>query len=271
MRAHDPDFDGFVDDEGVKIGYEVFGTGGPTVLAVPPWTIVHSRVWKMQTAYLADHFRVVTFDRPGNGRSSRPEDPHSYGLEAVSRQALAVLDATDTDRAVLMTLSQGSQETLALAADHPERVCGAVLIGAATTLEPLHPGRADAAATFFDPAADDADGWRRLNAEYWQQRYGDFVDFFFDECLPEPHSTKQHEDCLAWAAETTPEALLVDALDDPHTRDGRGDRGPGASPDSVHPRRRRSHQPADAGRATRGLGRRRARRAGGSRSPAPRP
>jgi hypothetical protein len=45
MRARQPDGDGYVERGGVKVAYEVFGNGSPTVLFVPPWTIVHSRVW----------------------------------------------------------------------------------------------------------------------------------------------------------------------------------------------------------------------------------
>jgi pimeloyl-ACP methyl ester carboxylesterase len=216
MRARTPDAEGYVDQDGVKIGFEVFGSGRrPTLLLVPTWTIIHSRFWKMQVPYLSDHFRVVTFDRPGNGRSDRPLDPHCYGVESVSRQALAVLDATDTDQAVMVSLSQGAQESLVLAADHAERVLGAVFIGAATTLEPLHPGRAAAEATFFDPAPSTPQGWSRLNAQFWIDGYREFADFFFSECFSEAHSTKQHEDCVNWSAETTPEVLLADALDIP--------------------------------------------------------
>ena len=72
MRARYPDDEGFVDNNGVKIGYEVFGSGTPTLLLLPTWTIIHSRFWKLQVPYLARHFRVVTFDGPGNGRSDRP-------------------------------------------------------------------------------------------------------------------------------------------------------------------------------------------------------
>ena len=75
MRAREPDLEGFVESDGVKLGYEVFGQGTPTVLLLPTWVIVHSRVWKMQVPYLADHFRVVTFDGPGNGWSDRSTDP----------------------------------------------------------------------------------------------------------------------------------------------------------------------------------------------------
>ena len=35
------------------------------------------------------------------------------------------------------------------------------------------------------------------------------MEFFFEQSLPEPHSTKQHEDAVAWALETTPETLAA--------------------------------------------------------------
>ncbi|HEX6426001.1 MAG TPA: alpha/beta fold hydrolase [Acidimicrobiales bacterium] len=211
MRACTPRAQGHVERDGVAIGYEVFGEGSPTLLLLPTWTIVHSRFWKMQVPYLAHHRRVVTFDRPGNGRSGRPDDPSHYGVDAVVEHALAVMDATATETAIVVSLSQGAQESLMLAAAHPERVLGAVFIGPALPIEPGHPERVAATSRFFDPYPPQPDGWEKQNARYWLDHYEDFVDFFFSQCFTEPHSTKQHEDCLAWASETTPEALLTDA------------------------------------------------------------
>ena len=57
----------------MKLHYEVYGSGEPTVLLLPTWSIIHSRHWKMQIPYLARHCRVVTFDGRGNGRSDRRE------------------------------------------------------------------------------------------------------------------------------------------------------------------------------------------------------
>ena len=39
---------------------------------MPTWSIVPSRMWKAQVAYLSRHFRVVTFDGRGSGASGRP-------------------------------------------------------------------------------------------------------------------------------------------------------------------------------------------------------
>ncbi len=212
MRARQPDAEGYVERDGVKVGYEVFGDGSPTLLLLPTWTIVNTRFWKLQVPYLADRYRVVVFDRPGNGRSDRPTlDPEAYSVDAVVDHALAVMAATGTERAILLSLSQGSQEALKLAADHPDRVIGAVHIAPALPIEPAHPERAAATDRFFEPYPAVPHGWERLNASYWLDHYEDFVDFFFTESLPEPHSTKQHEDCLGWAGETTPEVLLADA------------------------------------------------------------
>src|SRR4249920_1172777 len=107
MRASQPIRDGYVERDGVKIFYEVFGSGEPTVLLLPTWSIIHSRHWKMQIAYLARHCRVITFDGRGNGRSDRPSS--GYDEREFAADALAVMDATETERAVLVSLSLGAQ------------------------------------------------------------------------------------------------------------------------------------------------------------------
>jgi pimeloyl-ACP methyl ester carboxylesterase len=127
MRAREPDTEGYVDRDGFKLHWEVFGDGEPTLLLLPTWTVVHARFWKAQVPYLARHFRIVTYDGPGNGRSDRPEVPAPYRYEVQGRSVLAVLDATGTDRAVLVSLSEGGQWALWAAAHHPGRVLGVVI------------------------------------------------------------------------------------------------------------------------------------------------
>lgn len=209
MRARKPDADGYVETDGVKVHYEVYGaaTAGSrdrTILLMPTWTIIHSRFWKAQVGYLARHFRVVTFDGRGNGRSDRPEGAAAYTNEAYAADALAVLDATGTDRAVVVGLSCGVAWSLHLAADHPDRVAGLVAIGAACGFPIVQ----ERDAFVWDARLDTTDGWAKYNRNHWLEGgYDDFLEFFFAKMFPEPHSTKQIEDCIAWAHETTPQVV----------------------------------------------------------------
>ena len=45
MRARLPDESGYVVNSGVRIHYEVHGTGQQTLLLLPTWAIVDSRHW----------------------------------------------------------------------------------------------------------------------------------------------------------------------------------------------------------------------------------
>ena len=141
-RARYPDQDGYVERDGVRIFYEVYGSGDRTVLLLPTWSIIHSRMWKAQIAYLARHFRVITFDGRGNGKSDRPQGIPAYTEAEFAADALAVLDATQTDGAFLAGLSCGALWATLLAANHPERVRGVAYIGPAVPLAPPHPERA---------------------------------------------------------------------------------------------------------------------------------
>ena len=136
MRAREPDREGFVDRDGVRLHYEVFGDGEPTLVLVPSNPIVHSRQWKAQVPFLARHYRVVTFDGRGNGRSDRPVTPEAHTEEACVADLEAVLAATCPEPAVLIGLcSDGVWRSLWFAADHPERVAGIVALSVGV---PLH-------------------------------------------------------------------------------------------------------------------------------------
>ncbi len=102
-----------------------------------------------------------------------------------------------------MALSCGALWGTILAADHPERVDGIVYIAPAVRLAPGHPERD----VPFDEPLDTDEGWAKYNSHYWKRDYPGFLEFFFAKCFNEPHSTKQIEDCIGWALETTPEAL----------------------------------------------------------------
>ena len=215
-RACQPDATGFVDRDGVRIAWESFGSGDPTILFVPTWSIVHSRLWKLQVPDFARRHRVITFDPRGNGRSDRPPAADGYLESAFADDILAVMDATGTERAVLVSLSLGAQRSLLVAAEHPDRVVGSVFIGPSLRLGQPHPDRP---VLPFDELLDTDEGWAKYNRHVWRRDFEGFLEFFFGECFSEPHSTKPIEDCVGWGLEIGAEALIRS-----HESAGIGDR-----------------------------------------------
>jgi pimeloyl-ACP methyl ester carboxylesterase/predicted glycosyltransferase len=207
MRARYPDTEGFIERDGVKVGYEVFGEGDPAVVFTPMDALVHSRAWKAQVPYLARTSKVVTIDPRGNGRSDRPGSLAAYAATEFVADTIAVMDAAGIERAVLVGVCTSGWRALLTAALHPGRVLGVVsLATVAPFLAPPLPARA---VYDFEQVYDTDEGWAKETRDYWLRDWRGYAEFFFGELLPEPHSTKQHEDCVGWAMETTAETLML--------------------------------------------------------------
>jgi pimeloyl-ACP methyl ester carboxylesterase len=206
VRARYPDTDGYVERDGVKVFYEVFGDGDPTILLLPTWSLFHSRHWKAQVPYLSRHARVVAFDGRGNGRSDRPAGAEAYSPWEFAQDAMAVMDATDTRDVVLVSLSVGASWALTMAAGFPDRVRGAAFIGPTV---PFGPSDLAQALASFDQPLDLEEGWSKFNRYSWRRDYRSFVEFFVGQIYTEPHSTKHFEDGVGWGLETTGETLTA--------------------------------------------------------------
>jgi pimeloyl-ACP methyl ester carboxylesterase len=78
---------------------------------------------------------------------------------------------------------------------------------------PLAPAvpRTGASRAFQEPHQGH-DGWGKFNRHYWIDEYEDFLEFFFSQCLTEPHSTKAHEDAVGWGLETDAQTLVATQL-----------------------------------------------------------
>jgi pimeloyl-ACP methyl ester carboxylesterase len=204
MRATQPLAAGDVERDGVRLHWEEFGAGDPTVVLLPTWSIMHSRQWKFQVPHLARHHRVLTFDGRGCGRSDRPVGAAAYTHLEFAADTLAVMDVTGTDRAVLVGFSCGALWGLQLAADYPERVLGLVTIGPAVLLAPL---AAERTVHPFDDPIEATEGWAKYNRHYWNRDFEGFLGFFFGRMFNEPYSTKPIEDGVAWGLDTDPPTL----------------------------------------------------------------
>ena len=197
---------GVVDRNGVRLAYAVSGSGPVTILLLPTWSIIRSQFWKAQVPYLARHYRVVTFDGRGSGDSGRPSGAAAYTNGEYAADAVAVLDATGTDRAVVVGLSAGASWAVHLAAKHPERVSGVLALGPACAFDIPNAYRDWSP---WDEPVDTTEGWAKYNKYYWLDGdYDDFVRYFFAEMFTEPHSTKQIEDCVGWGLEIAPQTLV---------------------------------------------------------------
>jgi len=211
--ARRPDASGDVAaPDGARIHFDVYGTGRPTLVLLPSAPIVHSRQWKGQIHYLSRQYRVVTYDGRGNGLSDRPVEPAAYHDDRYVEDLVAVMDATRTDRAVLVGLCvDGVWRSIRLAADQPERVLGIVAFAVGVPrLAPPQPHYVTASAA-FDDELPTSEGWSKMNRHHWRRDYGDFARFFFGEMTSEPHSTKAIEDAAGWALDGSVEAMLAEA------------------------------------------------------------
>ncbi len=209
MRAVFPDQEGMVDRDGVDIHYEVYGTGEPTLLLIPPSPITHSRIWKGLIPFLSRHYRVVTLDGRGNGKSGRPADPGTHTQDVVLGDLLAVLDAARASQAILVAHCHASMWAVALATSHRDRVEAIVAIEPGVPYLGTPQPHWVETAPHWDEIIEDPRGWQLNNRQAITTRHRDWVEFFFEQQLVEPHSTRQFEDAVDWALESTGDVLVA--------------------------------------------------------------
>jgi pimeloyl-ACP methyl ester carboxylesterase len=178
--------------DGVRIAYRRTGAddGIPLVL-LPGWMICNSRIWDAQVEHLGAHHPLVTHDARGSGASDRPDDPAAYDVTELVKDAVAVLDATGTDRALLVGNSLGALVGYVAAARHADRVAGLVLIGPTVDVTGREPTPLQDAIATFDAIPAGLSGWDRLNRHAWRVDFPGFVRWFSETALG-PEATGEH-------------------------------------------------------------------------------
>jgi pimeloyl-ACP methyl ester carboxylesterase/predicted glycosyltransferase len=181
---------GFVERGGVKSWYAVWGEKGPWLAFSPIFQITHSQMLKATVPYLAQHFRVVTMDGRGNGRSDRPKGQEHYSFDHYYEDFVAVLDAVAVDRVALVGISATTMTVLRLAAEQPQRVSHVIVAGG-----------------YAEARVDDAAIAAKVQAEGARMRsdFAAYLDWFFSIVFVEPHSTKPYEDAVRYGWATSGE------------------------------------------------------------------
>ena len=119
----------YFDNEGVKIHYEIEGTG-PDLIMIHGFASNIENNWK-QTNWiktLKDENRLILMDCRGHGKSDKPTDSSQYGDKMVE-DIIKLMDHLSIEKANFFGYSMGSRLTLNLLLSEPKRVNCAILGG----------------------------------------------------------------------------------------------------------------------------------------------
>ncbi len=112
--------------DGVAINYQIEGEG-PAVLLTHGFC-ASTVMWRDNVPALVEAgYKVITWDMRGHGKSASPDDLALYSAERTVADMDALLDAADTEKAVIAGMSLGGYMTLAYHLAHPER-CRALML-----------------------------------------------------------------------------------------------------------------------------------------------
>jgi pimeloyl-ACP methyl ester carboxylesterase len=109
---------------GIDVYYEASGSGEPLLLIAG--FACDLTIWSPLVSALASHYRVITFDNRGVGRSSAPDSPYSIGQMA--EDASRLLQEIGVHAADVAGHSMGGQVAQELALAHPEKVRSLLLL-----------------------------------------------------------------------------------------------------------------------------------------------
>ncbi len=112
--------------DGLNIHSASTGSGKATLVLVHGWTC-DSTSWDAQVPVLAKHYRVITLDLPGHGRSGAPKDG-KFSMDLFARAVEAVRAEARADKIVLVGHSMGAPVIRQYALLYPKHVVGLVAV-----------------------------------------------------------------------------------------------------------------------------------------------
>lgn len=175
-----------VTSNGIEIYYEITGSGKPLVLisglGYPLWQ------WHKMVPYLAEHFRVITFDNRGVGQSDKPAGP--YSAQMLAADTAGLMDALGIESAAVMGHSMGGFIAQSMALDFSEKVSELILCS--TNFGGPHhvPVTPEAFAVLSDTTSDPltrfTNGLKVSTAPGWADAHPDIVKEWVDWRVANP-------------------------------------------------------------------------------------
>ena len=208
MRAMEPASAGDVERNGVRVHWEAFGEGEPTIALAAD--VVDRPLASLEVA----------------GALSRPPLPGDHPRRA------RLWPARIVPRTRPRTATWSSPPTSSPCSMPPRPIApcspGSRWVRCGASCSPLTSPTACSASSVWDrrwrwrrcpPSARSirstsgsttTDGWAKYNRFHWLEGgYPDFLEFFFAQLFTEPHSTKQIEDFVGWGLEIDPSTLVA--------------------------------------------------------------
>lgn len=147
----------------LSIAYQVVGEGPRDLVYVPGWVSNVELTWEEPSVAqffdrLAAFSRLILFDKRGTGMSDR--EVGFPTLEDRMDDVRAVMDAVGSERAALLSMSEGANMSMLFAATYPQRVSALVLFGcfAKRLWSPDYP---------WAPKPEERQRWYREIEEQW--------------------------------------------------------------------------------------------------------
>jgi 3-oxoadipate enol-lactonase len=111
--------------------YEEAGSGEPLVLIMGIGGDLQA--WALQVPALSKHFRVITYDNRGAGRSSAPDKP--YSIAGMADDLAALLDELGVGKATVLGFSMGGYIAQEFALKYPARLEKLILLATAPYID----------------------------------------------------------------------------------------------------------------------------------------
>lgn len=131
---------GYAPVNGLKMYYEIHGTGQPLVLLHGAFSAIGTSFGEVLPRFARTR-QVIAFELQAHGRTADNDRPMT--LEGMANDVAAALEQLGIERADVFGYSMGSGVALHLAIRHPEKVRKLVLASVTYTLSGIHPGLMD--------------------------------------------------------------------------------------------------------------------------------
>lgn len=180
----------FVENNGVKLAYYVYGEGEPTIFLLA-WTST-AELWIPQVTYFSQKHKVVTVDMRGTGESDKPLE--QYTLDMYVDDLKAVIDDLQDKSIIFVGSFIGGKIAVKYVTSYPEKISKLVLLS-------FNPAPASARPDFDKKAFEE-------NYERVSKCPSLGVKRFWEKTIPDPNYASLREWGLKSSEKTPPEIFV---------------------------------------------------------------